>query len=130
MKRKISLLSLLVMTAVLTGCNESQNEENKTVSVEETIEIIEETTGYPSLSEPLADIPREDIKSVSIERHPSNITGVLNDEQTDELWKIMSGYTVYQKDNSYGEYDGGGNILYITKQMERNLQLWSSEIFL
>lgn len=63
---------------------------------------------------PFQDLAASEISSVSVELLPPDVTLELNDADIERLVSILHTSVIYNKDNSYGDYNGQAVIYTIT----------------
>lgn len=96
MKKKIIIISSIVVTVLVVACS---------------LLFIFKPWG----KKPFKNIKTEDIKSVSVELLPPNVTEELSNEEIIEFVEILNTVVIYNEDNSYTEYNGQAVIFTITK---------------
>ena len=63
---------------------------------------------------PFRDLTAGDIQSVKLELYPPDVEFTLTREEIEELAPLLNGVVVYQRDDSYREYDGQACLFTLT----------------
>ena len=63
---------------------------------------------------PFRDLTVGDIQSVKLELYPPDVEFTLTREEIEELAPLLNGVVVYQRDDSYREYDGQACLFTLT----------------
>lgn len=93
--------------------------------------IIFFTINQNRLSEkPFKDISVDDIDSVNVTLLPPNVSYELNYEEIEELIDILHSVEIYNKDNSYKDYDGQNVTFTIVKNNNTNIKIMAYNPFL
>lgn len=66
-------------------------------------------------AKPLKGLRAEEVASAAVELYPPNVTLSLPQEDIAHLISILNKVSIYQRDDSYGEYDGQAVIFTLTK---------------
>lgn len=66
-------------------------------------------------TKPFKSLTTDEIKEATVELLPPDVTISLNEQDISELTKILNDVVIYNKDNSYKEYDGQAVIYTIIK---------------
>lgn len=81
-------------------------------------------------SKPFKNLTMNEIKEVTVKLLPPNVTKSLNKEEILKLTEILNDVVIYNKDNSYTEYNGQAVIYTIVKKDGSELEINAYNPFL
>ncbi|MDF2588490.1 MAG: hypothetical protein K0S41_2331 [Anaerocolumna sp.] len=81
-------------------------------------------------TKPFTKLTKNEIKEVTVKLLPPNVTKSLNEEEIVKLTEILNDVVIYNKDNSYTEYNGQAVIYTIVKKDGSELEINAYNPFL